>query len=93
MEEAEGVGGARLPATLPPPGAELLLRSRVGVVAAAAVGDALSGSALILLESDVKPQGLRPYRAAAGTSGGEAASAVALPAGASSAVAMSIVWR
>ena len=96
-EEAEGSSGMRLPAALPQPAAELLLRSGPGVVAAAAVGDALSGSALIVLEADGKPQCLRPHRAApavaapgdssaaAGAAAGAAAAGATTPAGASAA--------
>ncbi len=63
----------RLPAALPRPGAELLLRSSKGLVAAAPVGDALSGSALVVLEADGRPQCLRPQHAAAAEGGGAAA--------------------
>lgn len=88
----EEVGGARLPAALPQPAAELLMRSGAGVAAAAAVGDTLSGSALVVLEADGKPRCLRPHRAdataaAGGAGGGGAASAAAAsaPAGGSAA--------
>lgn len=64
-----------LPAVLPRPGAELLMRSSRGLVAAAPVGDALSGSALVVLEADGRPQCLRPQHAAAPEGGGAAAAA------------------
>jgi hypothetical protein len=60
-----GGGDGRLPAALPPPGAEALLRSRAGVVAAAAVGGALAGSALVVLEAGGEHCCLRPHLAAA----------------------------
>lgn len=75
----EGEGGARLPAALPQPGVELLVRSSKGVVAAAPVGDALSGSSLVVLEADGKPQCLRPHRAAPRGADG-AAGAAGVPA-------------
>ncbi|KAL4422420.1 hypothetical protein ABPG75_008617 [Micractinium tetrahymenae] len=71
----------RLPAALPRPGVELLLRSSTGLVAAAPVGDALSGSALVALEADGKPRCLRPHHAAVADGG----SAAAAPAGAAAA--------
>lgn len=78
--------GQQLPAALPQPGAELLLHSSgAKVVAAAAVGDTLSGSALLVLEADGRPRCLRPHRstAASPSLGTASAGAVAVATAAS----------
>lgn len=56
-------GGGQLPPALPRPAVEALLHSGRGLVAAAPVGDALSGSALVVLEANGRPRCLRPHRA------------------------------
>ena len=77
----------QLPAALPQPSAELLRRSTAGLVAAAPVGDTLSGSALMVLEASGKALCLRPHRAARAAEDGAAAAGAAGTAGAAAGAA------
>ena len=83
----EGGAPPQLPAALPQPSAELLRRSTAGLVAAAPVGDTLSGSALVVLEASGKALCLRPHRAARAAEDAAAAAGTAGAAGAAAGVA------